>query len=123
MQEPAAGARLPAHPHEQEDLIELRVYTGADGDFTLYEDDGITYAYEKGQFATITLHWNEGTRTLTLGERKGAYPGMRRTRRFGIVFVRKWRGLGIEQTFAPTEILYDGRPFETKLTETFPGSS
>jgi len=123
MQEPAAGARLPAHPHEQEDLIELRVYTGADGDFTLYEDDGITYAYEKGQFATITLHWNEGTRTLTLGERKGAYPGMPRTRRFGIVFVRKWRGLGIEQTFAPTEILYDGRPFETKLTETFPGSS
>jgi len=109
------------HPHEQEEMFELRVYMGADGDFTLYEDDGNTYAYEKGQFATIPLHWNESAQKLTLGERKGTYPGMLRRRHFGVSFVRKSsRSPEMRKSF-PMEITYDGHPFEVAFTET-PGS-
>jgi alpha-D-xyloside xylohydrolase len=67
------------------DNLELRVYPGADGDFTLYEDEGDGYNYEKGIYATIAFHWNNKTRTLTIGERKGSYPGMLQSRQFTIV--------------------------------------
>jgi len=60
------------------DPIVLWVYTGADGEFTLYEDDGVTYGYEKGAFARIPIRWNEATRTLTIAKREGSYPGMQK---------------------------------------------
>ena len=41
------------------DPIELRIYRGADGDFTLYEDENDNYNYEKGAYATIPLHWDD----------------------------------------------------------------
>ena len=86
-----AGSILPLGPEMQYvgekawDNLELRVYPGADGDFTLYEDEGDGYNYEKGIYATITFHWNNKSRTLTIGNRKGEYPGMLKTRRFTIV--------------------------------------
>ena len=86
-----AGSILPLGPEVQYvgekawDNLELRVYPGADGDFTLYEDEGDGYNYEKGIYATITFHWNNKTRTLTIGNRKGEYPGMLKTRQFTIV--------------------------------------
>ena len=72
---------LPADP------IRLYVYAGADADFTLYEDDGLTYGYEKGAYATIPMHWDDAARTLTLGERAGSFPGMLATRTFHVVVV------------------------------------
>ncbi|MBO4549626.1 MAG: DUF5110 domain-containing protein [Bacteroidaceae bacterium] len=86
-----AGSILPLGPEMQYvgekawDNLELRVYPGADGEFTLYEDEGDNYNYEKGQYATITFRWNDRSRTLTLGERKGSYPGMLQKRQFTIV--------------------------------------
>ena len=86
-----AGSILPLGPEMQYvgekawDNIELRIYPGADGEFTLYEDEGDNYNYEKGQYATITFRWNDRSRTLTLGERKGNYPGMLQKRQFTIV--------------------------------------
>ncbi len=86
-----AGSILPLGPEMQYvgektwDNLELRVYPGADGDFTLYEDEGDGYNYEKGIYATIAFHWNNKTRTLTIGERKGSYPGMLQSRQFTIV--------------------------------------
>lgn len=55
---------------------EIRLHPGADGRFTLYEDDGETYAYERGERATIALRWDDARRALHIGARQGRYPGM-----------------------------------------------
>jgi alpha-D-xyloside xylohydrolase len=86
-----AGSILPLGPEMQYvgekawDNLELRVYPGANGSFTLYEDEGDNYNYEKGQYATIAFQWDDKARTLTIGERKGNYPGMLTKRQFTIV--------------------------------------
>ena len=86
-----AGSILPLGPEMQYvgekkwDNLELRVYPGADAVFTLYEDEGDNYNYEQGVFATIPMTWNDRTRTLTIGEREGTFPGMLATRRFTVV--------------------------------------
>jgi len=55
---------------------EIRIYPGADGSFTLFEDDGETYRYERGERATTTLHWDDARRTLDIGVRQGRHSGM-----------------------------------------------
>lgn len=86
-----AGSILPLGPdmqytgEKQWDHLEILLYPGADGDFTLYEDEGDTYNYEHGIYTTISFHWNDRTRTLTIGDRQGSYPGMLSTRKFTIV--------------------------------------
>ena len=86
-----AGSILPLGPEMQYtgeqswNLLELRVYPGADASFTLYEDEGDNYQYEKGAYSTITFHWDEHHRTLTIGNRQGYYPGMLDSRQFMIV--------------------------------------
>ena len=87
-----AGSILPLGPEMQYvgekswDNLELRVYPGADGSFTLYEDEGDSYNYEKGVYATIPMTWNDKQRALTIGDRQGSYPGMIQQRRFTVVF-------------------------------------
>ncbi len=116
-----AGAILPYGPSVQnagqsQDPTELRVYPGADGAFTLYDDEGDGYAYEKGAYATIELRWNDKARTLTLGRRKGTYPGMSPSRRFRIVPVRPGSGVGVPSTVGTLrEVRYDGRPVVIRL--------
>ena len=86
-----AGSILPLGPEMQYvgektwDNLEIRVYPGADASFTLYEDEGDNYNYERGVYATISMQWNDKTRTLVIGQRKGQYPGMLQSRRFTIV--------------------------------------
>jgi len=86
-----AGTILPLGPVLQstglgaEDPLEVRVYPGANADFTLYEDDGVTYAYEKGAASHIPMHWNDSTRTLTVGSRTGSFAGMLMTRHLIVV--------------------------------------
>jgi len=106
-----AGSILPMGPELQystekpEDPIELRVYTGADGSFTLYEDENDTYNYEKGAYATIPLQWDDGAKTLIIGARAGKFPGMLATRTFRIVFVSDGHGTGIDPTDQPDKIV------------------
>ena len=77
-----AGAILPVGPDIQfvdekpADPIHLYVFGGADGEFTLYEDEGLNYNYEKGEFATISLQYEDASRELTIGERQGSFEGM-----------------------------------------------
>ena len=86
-----AGSILPLAPEMQYvgekswDNLEIRVYPGADGSFTLYEDEGDNYNYEQGYYATITFVWNDKARTLTIGTRQGGYKGMILDRKFTIV--------------------------------------
>lgn len=68
--------------------LEIRIYPGADGQFTLYEDENDSYNYEKGAHSTITFNWNEATRTLTLSHREGKFKGMHKKRHFNIVLVQ-----------------------------------
>ena len=86
-----SGSIVPIGPvmqyvgEKQWDNLELRVYPGANATFTLYEDEGDNYNYEKGVYAVIPISWTERTRTLTIGERKGTYPGMLQKRHFTII--------------------------------------
>ena len=86
-----AGSILPLGPEMQYvgekswDNLELRIYPGADGSFLLYEDEGDNYNYEKGTYSTIAFQWNDRTRTLTIGDRQGNYPGMLQNRQFTVV--------------------------------------
>ena len=111
-----AGTILPLGPTLQyvaekpADPIELRVYRGADGAFTLYEDEGDNTNYERGQYATIPILWNESARTLTFGARAGRFPGMLSKRTFRIVWVGPGRGAGAALSpAADRTVVYDGR--------------
>lgn len=75
--------------------MEMRVYRGADGDFTLYEDENDGYNYEKGAYATIPFHWDDAKQTLTIGERKGSFAGMLAERNFQVVFAAEHHGVGV----------------------------
>ena len=85
-----AGSIVPVGPVEQyagqdrSGELELRVYPGASADFTLYEDEGVNYAYEKGSYSTISFHWDDRLHELIIGERSGSYPGMVEKRQFTI---------------------------------------
>ena len=111
-----AGAILPLGPEVQfaaekpADPLEIRIYRGADGDFTLYEDENDTYDYEKGAYATIGFHWDNTKQTLTIGERKGTFPGMLNDRTFRVVFVRENHGTGEAVTeTADKSVAYSGK--------------
>ncbi|WP_457353466.1 TIM-barrel domain-containing protein [Roseateles sp. P5_D6] len=67
--------------------IELRIYPGADAQFTLYEDDGETYRYESGERATVTLRWDDARGVLDVGARDGRFPGLVEQRRFDVTLV------------------------------------
>jgi alpha-D-xyloside xylohydrolase len=93
------------------DPIELRVYPGADGDFTLYEDEDDSYRYEKGVHATIPIHWDDKSRTLTIGKRQGEFPGMLKERSFQVVFVSDGHGVGQAVAERADKVLkYSGEP-------------
>jgi len=111
-----AGSILPLGPEMEwstekpEDPIELRIYPGADGDFTLYEDENDGYNYEKGVYATIPLHWDDAQHTLTIGDRKGEFPGMLQSRTFKVVVVGERRGAGISPEGKPDQVVqYAGK--------------
>ena len=106
-----AGSILPLGPEMQYvgekswDNLELRLYPGADGEFVLYEDEGDGYNYERGAYTTITFKWNDHSRTLTIGERQGSYPGMLESRRFTLALP--------DGTVKGVE--YSGKAMEVKL--------
>ena len=95
-----AGSIVPFGPALQyatekpADPIELRVYPGADGQFTLYEDEGDNYNYEQGGYATIPFLWDEAKQMLTIGKRSGKFPGMLKERTFHVVMVSAGGGSG-----------------------------
>jgi len=89
------GAIVPFGPAMQwsdekpAELIQLYVYTGADATFRLYEDEGTNYNYEKGKYAVIDIRYDEASKTLTFGKRRGSFDGMLKNRRFNVVVVSK----------------------------------
>ena len=110
-----AGSIVPMGPFLQyatekpADPIELRIYQGANGQFTIYEDENETYNYEKGLYSTITLLWNDQTKMLTIKKREGSFPGMVLKHTFNIVLVKETHGVGVGLSDKIDKtILYDG---------------
>jgi alpha-D-xyloside xylohydrolase len=94
-----AGSILPMGPEisyadTAADPIELRVYTGANGNFTIYEDEGDSYNYETGAYATIPISWDQTSGNLTIGPTSGSFPGMLTSRIFNVVWVSDNHGIG-----------------------------
>jgi alpha-D-xyloside xylohydrolase len=116
------GSIIPMGPFVQyssekpADPIELRIYRGADGKFTLYEDEGDSYNYEKGKYATIPISWNDAKHTLEIGKRSGEFPGMVKERTFNVVWVSKDHGAGIPYTDQPDAVIhYKGKSVAVKV--------
>jgi len=116
-----AGSIIPMGPFLQyadekpADPIELRIYTGADGSFTLYEDEGDSYRYEQGYFSTIQFSWQHETGSLTISKRRGTFPGILQTRTFRIVVVTPGHGTGIEFTSNSDKVIqYSGEEMVVK---------
>jgi alpha-D-xyloside xylohydrolase len=90
-----AGTVLPIGPdvefatEKKWDALSIFIYEGANGEFTLYEDENDNYNYEKGVYSTITFHWNNKNQTLTIGNRSGSFPGMLTQRKFRLILVTK----------------------------------
>ena len=116
-----AGSIIPFGPEMQwsderpAEEIRLYVYAGADAGFTLFEDDGLTYAYERGASCSIPIHWDDGSRTLTLGAREGNFPGMLDERRFVVVIVDPSHPVAYDPDRDGTVLTYDGEPVSRRF--------
>ena len=117
-----AGSVLPFGPNVQYaaekswDKLEIRIYRGANGEFTLYEDEKDNYNYEKGVFSTIKFNWNDKANTLTIADQKGTFPGMLKTRTFNIVIVDTKNGVGVKPASSFTKtISYNGKSISVKF--------
>ena len=117
------GSILPVGPkmewsdQKKPELIDLYVYAGKDGSYTLYEDEGTNYNYEKGKYATIDFLYDDAQKTLTIGARKGSFDGMLQKRRFNVVLVSGDNQQGISLAKAPKgkKVKYAGQAVTVKL--------
>jgi alpha-D-xyloside xylohydrolase len=115
-----AGSVIPMgefvqYANEKKGTVELRIYPGADAHFVLYDDERDNYNYEKGEYATIDLQWNDAEKKLTIGERVGSYKGMPKKITFNIVVVTENKGLGIELPPYDKTLTYKGKKVELEL--------
>lgn len=119
-----AGSILPWGPDVQYstekswDNLEIRVYAGADGQFTLYEDENDNYNYEQGKYSEILFSWDDATQTLTIDDRHGAFSGMLQDRTFRIVRVSSKQGVGDLHSTIYKEVSYDGHRISIELGAT-----
>lgn len=115
------GAIIPVGPEIQytgekpSDIVVLYVYRGKDGAFTLYEDEGTNYNYEKGAFSNIPFSYNEAQGTLTIGDRQGNFEGMLNERTFVIVTVSKQKNQGFKPDATGLRVAYNGTRQTIKL--------
>ncbi len=116
-----AGAILPFGPQIQwtdekpADEITLYVYEGADGKFTLYEDENINYNYEKGAFVKIPVSYDNATSMLTLGKQQGSFPGSLTKRTFNVVKVSPTSPVGYSRDAKGQSVSYSGNEIRVKL--------
>lgn len=116
-----AGSIVPAGPQVESaaakaDPIELRIYPGANGDFTLYEDEGDNYDYEHGAYSVIPIHWEDAAKMLTIGDRRGSFSTMLEHRTFRAVVVREGQGTGIGASAQPdATIQYQGKEIRVEV--------
>lgn len=110
-----AGSIIPMGPfiqystEKEPDTIELRVFTGDNGKFTIYEDENDNYNYEKGKYTEIPIEYNDATKQLTIGNRTGSYDDLPHNKTFNIVWVKKGYGYGLDSPVkCDTSVSYTG---------------
>ena len=110
------GPELQYTSEKPADTISLFVYTGRNSSFDLYEDEGTNYNYEKGSFSTMKMVYDEQTKSLTLQNRRGQFPGMLQRRVFNIVWVtkNKMKALDFNQPW-DEQIVYEGKQKTIKM--------
>lgn len=115
-----SGSIIPFGPEKQyasektDKPYEIRIYPGADAIFTVYEDEGNNYNYEKGKFSTFNLLWNDTDRIFEISKREGSFQGMEDSRIFNILVV----GSSSEKkdiSKSSMTITYDGEPIKVKM--------
>lgn len=116
-----AGSIVPTGPDMQHvyekpaEPLTLNIYTGADGTYELYEDDGKTYEYENGAFSRIPLHYAESSGTLTIGDRVGTFAGMVAERQLHIRWINGPRGDAADFTAKPdATVRYSGKSIRVR---------
>ena len=98
------------------ELIHLYIYGGRDAQFTLYEVEGTNYNYEKGKYATIDITYDDNRRTLTIGQRRGSFPGMLKQRRFRVVYITKDNPQTLDLDRTDGRVVdYAGKSLDVKL--------
>ena len=117
-----AGTILPVGPEIQytsdktEGPITLCIYTGADASFTLYEDEGVNYNYEKGDFTKIPFQYAQETGIFTIGAREGSFEGMATTREFQIRKITPQKpGTPFTGGESLTTVIYNGEALTIQL--------
>ena len=116
-----AGSIIPFGPAMQwsdekpADDILLAVYAGADASFNLYEDENVNYNYEKGFYANIPITWDNASRTLTIGERKGSFEGMLESRTFRVVVIDPAHPWAYDPDAPGQAVAYDGNSVSVNL--------
>lgn len=114
-----AGSIIPFGPEVQYstekrwDNLEVSIYTGADGEFVLYEDENDNYNYEKGIYSTIKFKWDDKVKTLTIENRVGSFPNMLKTRKFKISLIGSTGQIVNTNVKQVKTIVYNGK--QTKL--------
>ncbi|MBQ8656173.1 MAG: DUF5110 domain-containing protein [Prevotella sp.] len=116
------GAIIPFGPEMEwsdekpAELINLYVYAGQNGEFQLYEDEGVNYNYEKGKYATINIQYDDATRTVTFAKRQGSFKGMLKQRQFNIVLVTKDNARALNLDTPEGKLVnYNGKELSVKL--------
>ena len=116
-----AGSIIPFGPELQytsekrADTIILKVYTGADATFNLYEDEGVNYNYEKGNFSVIPIKYNEQTKTISIGDRNGNFDGMLKKRIFCINIISSKNAKPLQFGVYDKTIKYEGQKLIIKI--------
>jgi alpha-D-xyloside xylohydrolase len=117
-----AGTILPLAPKVQYatekkwNNLEIRIYAGANDEFTLYEDENDNYNYEKGVYSTIQFVWNDAQKTLTIADRNGKFPNMLQSRQFRIVLVTPQKGIGATPSIVIDKaVSYKGKKVSIKF--------
>ena len=108
------GPELQWTDEKKPELIHLYIYSGADGSFELYEDEGVNYNYEKGKSSKILFQWDDASRTLTIGARRGSFDGMLKQRRFQVVVVKDGTPLNLDNPQG-TMVEYKGKQLTVHL--------
>jgi alpha-xylosidase len=115
------GAIVPMGPvvqytSEKKDAAwEIRIYPGADSSFTVYEDEGDNYNYEKGACSNFEIKWDDKKKLLTISDRKGNYPGMTQCRNLRLVKVDKNAGIGVEESTGGKIVKYEGKQLKIRM--------
>ena len=109
------GGKVQYASQPTDEPVTIYVYAGRDGSFNLYDDEGTNYNYEKGKYSVIPLKYDDKARTLTIGDRKGSFDGMKEKRDFNVVLVDASNP--VEGACAPVgkAVRYTGKSVTVKL--------